>query len=329
MNTKLFPIIALSGLLLLNACSPQAMLREAPVETVQVEMGFPGAIEAPVEMEVPAAPTSFESAEGQILATPAPGDEGDAFPVSQDTTFSLPSTTDRMIIKDAYMALLVENTDLAIERVTSLVADQGGYLISARSWLENEFKYAEIRMGVPSSNFENTLNYLRKMGIKVLDENLSGQDVSAEYTDLKSRLGNLEATAARVRAFLDEAKTVEESLRVNQTLSELEGQIEQIKGQMKYYEGRAAYSTITLTINPQIPTPTPTPTPTPGPGWNPSKTVKDASEVLVEALKAAVDAFIWILFCGWPFVLIGIVVWLVVKRLKKRSSKSEKENNQD
>jgi len=42
----------------------------------------------------------------------------------------------------------------------------------------------------------------------------------------------LEATAARVRAFLDQARTVEESLKINGQLSELEGQIEQVKGQL-------------------------------------------------------------------------------------------------
>ncbi len=68
---------------------------------------------------------------------------------------------------------------------------------------------------------------------------------------MQSRLVNLEATAARVREFLTDAKTVEESLRINATLSDLEGQIEQVKGQMKFYEDRAAFSTISVTLQPQ------------------------------------------------------------------------------
>jgi len=315
MNTKSVLIIALLCLLLFAACSPSASATKSSQRTAIVEMA------APVEIEAPPSPGESVEGEVEVFATAAPAYSGAENPVNQDTTLSLPSTSDRMIIKDAYMDLLVEDTDRAIERVTVMVADQGGYIISARSWLDHESKYAEIRMGVPSLKFENTLNYLRDLGIKVLDENLSGQDVSAEYTDLKSRLGNLQATAARVREFLDDAKTVEESLRVNQTLSELEGQIEQIKGQMKYYEGRSVYSTITLTMKPQIPTPTPTLTPTPGPGWNPGKTVKQASEVLVELLKTMVDAMIWILFCGWPFILVGIIVWLIVKKLRRKENK--------
>ena len=117
-----------------------------------------------------------------------------------------------MIIKDALMDLLVADPELAIERVTQLAADQGGYLVSSRAWMENGFKNAELSMGVPSSHFEETLNQLRRMAVQVLNEQTSGQDVSADYADLAARLVNLEATAARVRAFLEQARTVEESL---------------------------------------------------------------------------------------------------------------------
>jgi hypothetical protein len=57
-------------------------------------------------------------------------------------------------------------------------------------------------------------------------------DDTSEYNDLELRLFNLEATAARVRTFLDDAKTMEETLRVNQELTRLEGEIEQIKGHL-------------------------------------------------------------------------------------------------
>jgi len=47
----------------------------------------------------------------------------------------------------------------------------------------------------------------------------SGQDVTDEYVDLQSRLGNLEATRDRIRTFLDQAQTVDEALRVNEQLA--------------------------------------------------------------------------------------------------------------
>jgi hypothetical protein len=316
MNTKIFLVSGLLFSLVLSACLSQASPRRSPVETVMVGVAMPVATEAPPQ----------ESVNMEMAATSVSGYGGGmAYPSSGDTSFSMPSMTNQMIIKDAQMDLLVEDTDRAIERVTTMVADQGGYIISARTWLEHDYKRAELRMGIPSANFENTLTYLRNLGLKVLNETLSGQDVSSQYTDLKSRLSNLEATAARVREFLDEARTVEDSLRVNQTLSDLEGQIEQIKGQMKYLEGRSAYSTISLTITPQMPTPTPTPTPTPGPGWNPGNTVKQASSTMVGMFKGLIDVLIWVVFLTWPFVLIVAIIWFVFKRIRKKPSKSNSE----
>jgi len=231
----------------------------------------------------------------------------------------------RMVIKDAEMELLVEDTDRAIDQVTQFVADYGGYLISSQSWFDGEFKYAAIRLAVPSQAFETALTNLRHIGVKVVRETGSGQDVSAEYTDLQSRLTNLEATAARVREFLNAAQTVEESLKVNQQLSELEAQIEQIKGQMKYYEGRTAYSTITANIVPQRPTPTPYPTatptatPTPKPGWNPSNTFNNASGVLSTLFRTTIDLLIWLVVVFGPFVLIlGLIFWILERVLRVR-----------
>ncbi len=312
MKTRLTPMIVIF-LILLSACAPA---RRSTSELAFSKSEPP--VEAPAATEAPAA------AEGVAVTVIAEGvyipeatQAAPLYPVIAPASGSLPQTS-RMIIKDALIDLLVADTDVAINRITALAADQGGYLISSRAWLENGYKYAELRMGVPSSAFENTLNYLRQLGIKVLNEQASGQDVSAEYADLQSRLTNLEATAARVREFLNQAKTVEESLRINQTLSELEGQIEQVKGKMKFYEGRAAYSTITVTLKPQIPTPTPGPTPTPTPGWNPGNTAREATKVMTRLLQGLVDLAIWSVILLWPFILIAIIAVFVYRRWRQK-----------
>ena len=235
----------------------------------------------------------------------------------------------RMVIKDAEMEILVQDTDRTVNQITQMAADYGGYLISSRTWFVESYKFAELRLGVPSDDFERAMTYLRQVGIQVVRETASGQDVSAEYADLESRLKNLEATADRVRAFLKDAKTVEESLKINDTLSQLEGQIEQVKGQMQYYEGRAAFSTITVFITPQYPTPTPTltptptVTPTPTEGWNPGKTVERAGKATVSVLQFTFDALIWVIFIFGPFALVAVLIFFVVRYFWRRSRKKK------
>jgi len=251
-------------------------------------------------------------------------------PPMQDTAPGNPSqlayapSASSLVIKDAEIQLLVRDSSLAVAQVTQLAADHGGYIVSSQSWYTDGFLYASLRLGIPSLEFERALNAARRLAHQVLRETASGQDVSADYVDLQSKLTNLEATSGRVREFLKDARTVEESLTINQQLADLETQIEQIKGQMRFYEGRSAFSTLTVLINPLLPTPTPTgmatatPTPTPTPAWDAGKTFDKAGTTLVSILKVVIDFLIWLVVLFGPFlVVIGGLAFLLRTVLRK------------
>lgn len=247
--------------------------------------------------------------------------------VAQAGDASVPrAQTGRMIVKNAEMELLVADTDGALDGVTAVAAEYGGYIVSSHTWFEGEFKYASVRLGVPVGEFENVLRRLRGLAVKVNSETASGEDVTDQYVDLESQLTNLKATQARIREFLERAQTVEEALKVNEQLSEIEGKIEQIQGQMNYLRDRSAYSTISVQLVPQRPTPTPTLTPTPTPtptpvAWQPGKTVVRATNTLGSLLKGLVELLIWLVVVLGPFLLpIIVVVWLVI-RSRRRAGK--------
>ncbi len=239
--------------------------------------------------------------------------------------------SDHMIIKNADVKLLVEDTDTAIDRSTQIVGDVGGYIISSRVWYqdynEKSYKYATISMGVPVDQFETAMRRLRGLALKVLDENASGQDVTAEYVDLQSQLGNLEATRDRIRSFLADATTVEESLRINQELTNIEAQIEQVKGRMNFLSNRSAYSTITVNLEPQLPdikpTPTPSPTPTATPmPWNPGKTLDAAKGTVVNAYQGIFEMLIWLFVVLLPLLLPpALIVWAIWKFATRKGNK--------
>ena len=77
---------------------------------------------------------------------------------------------------------------------------------------------------------------------------------------------------------------MDEALRINQELAQIEAQIEEVKGRMNYLSDRSAFSTITVTISPELPEIEPAPAPEPKP-WTPSETFKDATETLVKGLS--------------------------------------------
>lgn len=293
------------------------------VQTVVVSGGH-----AQVVTMVPAATAAPRSAQATMVvvataaATAYPGQPGvPGLP-------SVPYAQDRMIVKSGEMDLLVVDTDVAIGGVSQVAIDYGGYILSGRSWYQDNFKFAQITVGVPSIEYENALARLRRLSITVLRETSSGQDVTDEYVDLDSRLRNLEVQAERLRAFMGEAQNVQEAITVSQSLSDVENQIEQIKGRMNYLGGRAAVSTITVNIEPQrptatptmTPTNTPTPTPTMTPTATPTPTVWSAGTTVSKAMGTAgllwqglLDLAIWLLVVGGPFLLMVAVVLAVLR----------------
>ncbi|MBN1661026.1 MAG: DUF4349 domain-containing protein [Anaerolineae bacterium] len=298
-----FAVLTICCLLaILAACGgtpePSLLSGETVVEQVMVERAVVEATRALAATQAPAAEVASAAGSPGLAAPTIP-------------------RVERMIIKDAEIDLIVTDSDTAIDSVTLIAADYGGYIISSHTWFEAEYKYATIRLGVPAEEFENVLRRLRGLAVKVANEVATGEDVTDQFVDLQSRLTNLEATRDRIREFLDKAETVEEALKVNEQLSQVEAQIEEIQGRMNYLSDRAAYSTITVHIIPDKPTPTPspTPTPTPVPAWNPGETLTSATGALTTILKALVEIGIWVLVVLVPLILpVALVVWLVLRR---------------
>lgn len=236
---------------------------------------------------------------------------------------------DRMVIKNAEIRLLVKDSDAALDGVTQLTGDVRGYIISSQVWYSEydgkNYKYATVTIGVPADQFEVVLRRLRNLSIRVLNETASGQDVTDQYVDLQSQLTNLEATRDRIKSFLDQAKTVDEALRINQQLSEIEAQIEQVKGKMHYLSNRSAFSTVAITIEPELPpipptaTPTPVPTATPVP-WDPGKTFEKSSKTLTSAYRGIADFLIWFFIVLVPILAPpALIVWFIWRMIRRSS----------
>ncbi len=310
-------LFVLLGAILLSACG-SAAATEAPAAAEAPAF----IIEQPAAQDAGEADVAKEeSAPSSDLAVGPVYDTG----ASPDAAFA----ATHMIIKNADIKLLVEDSDVAIDRATQVIGDMGGYIISSRVWYQpwydgENYKYGTITIGVPVDQFERTLSRLRGLAVKVLDETASGEDVSNQFVDLQSQVTNLEATRDRIKSFLDEAKTVDEALRINTELANVEAQIEQIKGQMNYLQDRSAFSTITINFEPVLPeelTPTPTPSPTPNP-WNPDDTFKNAKKTVTFAYQGIIDFLIWVLVVLVPiFAPPVLIVWALLKFFTRKSKK--------
>jgi hypothetical protein len=314
-RSVLFTLLVAAALLL-AACGGGAPATEEPVFAEYYE-------DEPAAPALPASKAGDEISNQAVDSLGFPIAEGTAYEVTDPSgNLTVLERSNRMIVKNADMRLLVEDTNVAIDRTTQIVGDSGGYIVSSRVWYqdyhEHQLKYASVTLGVPVDEFEKVISRLRGLAIEVRDETASGDDVTDQYVDLESQLTTLEATRERVKTFLDDAKTVEEALRVNQELANLDAQIEQIKGRMNYLSDRSAFSTITINFEPEYPD-----VPAPKPQtWNPGLVLQDAVKVLTTAYQGIAEFAIWLFVVILPILLPpALILWGLWRLIARKTVK--------
>ncbi len=166
------------------------------------------------------------------------------------------------------------------------------------------------------AKLNDVLEKIKTGVISVEDDKVAGQDVTAAYTDTKSKLTNLEATEVQLRKIMDAAKTTEETLSVYRELSRVRGEIEVAKGQIQFYEQSAAFSSITVSLSSRPEERRPE-----NFAWNPLDTVRNAFDTLVSVVKSVLDGVIWLAILVGPFALVfGVPTLLVLRRARRQTS---------
>jgi hypothetical protein len=148
--------------------------------------------------------------------------------------------------------------------------------------------------------------------------------MTEEYTDIASRLRNLEATEQELLALLREVRerpnaTAEDILNVHRRVTEVRQEIEQLKGRQQYLDNVVALATIIVELIPDE-----LASPVVAPGWRPLQTLRDAFRALVRALQWLVDLVIWIavfvlpilILVAFPLVLLVLAIQWIRRRQK-------------
>lgn len=293
----------LSLLLLTIALAGCAFAQTAePFEAEQEPRGFVGA---------------EELSEGDLARAPLPSTDS----ANASTDFQA-QVQDRLIIRTGNLAIIVADTDEGILGIRRVVEGFDGWVVSSDFRQANGGKTGTVTVRVPADQYDATVDQIKELANEVTWESSNSQDVTEEFIDLSARLENLEATADRVRAFLDDAKNVEEALAVNQELSRLESEIEALKGRIQYLSQSAAFSTLTIEL-----TPDELSQPIEIAGWRPEGVARTAIEALVGALQSIANILIWLaIFCLPLVILIGIPGYLVI-RFSYRRWQRRKDNN--
>jgi Fe2+ transport system protein B len=222
-----------------------------------------------------------------------------------------------MVIRNATLTLVVSDTEAQLSTIMRMADELKGYVASSNTSRVERDVRAQLVLRVPAERLDEALDRLRKLAVQVREENVSGDDVTAEYVDLTSRVKNLEAAEDQLRGILAKTSNTDDVLKVFDQLKNVRGEIEQAKGRMQYLSQSAALATITLTLLPDTPA-----QPVEAPGWRPEGVAKSALERLIGSLQDLGNVVIWAALFILPLLLVTLgpvllVVWLLRKRKPK------------
>ena len=198
---------------------------------------------------------------GVTKSVTAPGVNGSSLAprAPQDSTIQALPPTDVVppigegpkVIRTAQVAVEVRNGafDSTLDKLFAISTSLGGYISGSVAAADSgSLRTGTITFQVPTDKFNQAVSDVRALGT-VQNLAIGGQDVSAQYVDLQARLKNEEAQRDAMLSLLQQAKTVSEIIQVQTQLGQITAQIEQLKGQIAYYDHATSFSTISVSVH--------------------------------------------------------------------------------
>lgn len=258
------------------------------------------------------------------------------FADSSSGTDSAPAgeSTDLSGLKLVYTgSVSVQSTeyDATISDIKALISEFGCVVESANEsdyntgWRDTAYRTSarEYRwtLRVPSESFTAMMDRIGTVHGHIESKDQSAEDMTKQFRDNEGRISALKAQEARLLTFMEEAKTISETLEIEDRLSEVRYELEQLQTANNDIDFMARYSKLTVRVHEVVDYDTT------GMSFpqRVNQAFSDSSHGFVRVLQGLVIVLIWLL----PYLAIAAVVALILfltrnKRAAKRALRQEK-----
>lgn len=218
-----------------------------------------------------------------LVPTPPPKD----VPALAQTTVQ----KQHKLAKHAQLEIVVPDVETALRRAQTTARTTGGDVTSlsdASPRTPGTVHGAQLDIEVPAERLDEALDRLAQLGA-VQNRTITADDIGDAIVDEEARLTNLRRTETDLRALMDKGGKVDEILSVQQNLSDVRGQIEQLQAQHQHDLHRVATSTVELNLLEARPNP---PAKT-GPAARIDGAWQSGLGTLTETLIALISGIVW------------------------------------
>lgn len=223
--------------------------------------------------------------------------------------------TNRKVIFDASLSLEADDPAATVEDIRRAVERAGGFVANAdlhRSG-DRDLLSGSMTLRVPAAELSSTLQALKGLAARVVDEGIDSSDVTEQYADIEAQLRNLRALETELLALLadirERSNDATQVLTVFERIRQNRSEIEQLQGRKNVLDDLVSLSTITVAIRP-----TPSAAPIASGEWRPGEVVRDAARTTVSGLQSLADLGIRLVVTVLPLLvlLVGLPVALAL-----------------
>ncbi|MCI8528675.1 MAG: DUF4349 domain-containing protein [Lachnospiraceae bacterium] len=233
---------------------------------------------------------------------------------------------ERKLIKTVELELETKEFEKTMTTIETQIREMGGYIETMDTYNGSAYsgsrssRYSNMTIRIPSSKINDYMDSISGAG-NMIRRSDKVDDVTLSYVDMESRRDTLRTEQSRLLEFLEKADSVETIITLEERLSEVRYQLETMESQLRTIDNLVEYSTVNVKVT-EVRELTPVVKQT---AW------ERISLGFLGSLQNIVDGIVEI--CIWfviniPYLVlwaafIGIVVWILRKRGRKRQKKNQ------
>ena len=155
----------------------------------------------------------------------------------------------RKLIRNATVELEVAKFDEAVQKITGFANEDRGYVATTSSEKQENGKLkGQIVVKVLPENLDRFLQKLRGLG-ELKNQTLGTEDITKAYFDTDARLKNARVMEQRLVDMLKKkSDDINDLLQVEKELGRVREQIEQMQGELKFWDSQVQFATVTISL---------------------------------------------------------------------------------
>lgn len=250
-------------------------------------------------------PESWPDLSGRRLDQGVIATDGMGFSRQQDR--EPPGSVNRLVVRKATIELKTDDVRSTFLKASLVVSAAHGEFVEASALTgEDEHARANLTLRVRADRLSTVLTALRELGI-VVNEQLGGEDVTAQAVDIEARLRNEQRVETELLELLESRPEapLEDILQLRDEIGRVRDQIERLTAQQQNLERLVSMATVLVLIHPAEPVEDQAAEDEqPGIGAYFGEAISGAWN---RGLRAVADAAAWLVN-----VLVGGVIWWAI-----------------